>query len=66
VLEARALGGPWRQFQVLATLARGRYHASYRFRLPGPITYQFRAVSPAEADFPYSAGASNVVRVREQ
>jgi len=70
VLEARAEGvgsrSPWRQFQVLATRAHGRYRARYRFRLPGPVTYEFRAVSPAEADFPYGAGTSNVVRVRER
>jgi hypothetical protein len=70
VLEARAGGAGshshWRQFQVLATRAGGRYRSSYRFRLPGPITYQFRAVSPAEADFPYAAGSSNVVRVFER
>jgi hypothetical protein len=65
VLEARAPGGSWRQFQVLSTGAGGHYHASYRFRLPGPVTYEFRAVSPAEADFPYAAGSSNVVRVFE-
>jgi hypothetical protein len=69
VLEARTGGAGshshWRQFQVLATRAHGRYRAGYRFRLPGPITYQFRAVSPAEADFPYAAGSSNVVAVRE-
>ena len=65
VLEARAPGGPWRQFQVLSTGAGGHYHANYRFRLPGPVTYEFRAVSPAEADFPYVAGTSNVVTVRE-
>jgi hypothetical protein len=66
VLEARAPGSPWRQFRVLSTLAHGRYHATYRFRLPGPITYEFRATSPHEADFPYRAGASKVVRVRER
>ncbi len=70
VLEARADGAGshslWRQFQVLTTRVGGRFRASYRFRLPGPITYQFRAVSPAEADFPYAAGASNVVRVLER
>lgn len=66
VLEARTLGGPWRQFQVLSTAAHGRYRASYRFRLGGPITYEFRAVSPGEADFPYATGSSNVVRVHER
>jgi hypothetical protein len=66
VLEARAPGGPWRQFQVLSTAAHGRYRARYRFRLPGPIVYRFRAVSRQEADFPYATGSSNVVTVREQ
>lgn len=66
VLEARTPGGRWRQFRVLPTRPGGRYRSSYRFRLPGPITYQFRAVSPAEADFPYGAGVSNVVRVFEE
>jgi hypothetical protein len=74
VLEARAVeaGGrrgthsPWRQFRVLSSSARGAFHASYRFRLPGPVAYQFRAVSPREADYPYARGASNVVRVYER
>jgi hypothetical protein len=66
VLEARTLSGPWRQFQVLSTASQGRYKARYRFRLAGPITYEFRAVSRQEADFPYATGASNVVRVRER
>jgi hypothetical protein len=66
VLEARPPGAHWRQFRVLSTHAHGRYHATYRFRLPGPITYEFRASSPHEADFPYGAGTSRVVRVRER
>ena len=66
VLEAHAPGGPWRQFRVLSTLAHGRFRSTYRFRLPGPIAYEFRATSPHEADFPYAAGVSKVVRVRER
>jgi hypothetical protein len=66
VLEARTLRGPWRQFQTLSTGAKGSYRASYRFRLAGPIDYQFRAVSPQEADFPYGQGSSNVVLVHER
>jgi hypothetical protein len=66
VLEARAPNGPWRQFQVLSTASHGRFHATYRFRLAGPVTYEFRAVSSREADFPYSTGASHVVLVRER
>jgi hypothetical protein len=66
VLEARAPRGPWRQFEVLSTRAHGAFRASYRFRLAGPIVYQFRATSPREADYPYAAGASNIVSVRER
>jgi hypothetical protein len=66
VLEARAPGGTWRQFQVLATRKHGRFKATYRFRLSGPVTYAFRAVSRKEADFPYATGASNTVRVHER
>jgi hypothetical protein len=66
VLEARTLMGPWRQFQTLSTGLGGSYRASYRFRLAGPIDYQFRAVSRQEADFPYGEGASNVVLVHER
>jgi hypothetical protein len=69
VLEARVGGkahSPWRQFRVLSTGPHGAFRASYRFRLPGPITYQFRAVSPHEADFPYAAGTSNLVSVHER
>jgi hypothetical protein len=66
ILEARTLHGPWRQFQVLSTAAKGRFKASYRFRLAGPIDYQFRAVCPHEADFPYNAGASPSVLVHER
>ncbi len=66
ILEARTVHGPWRQFQVLSTVARGRFKASYRFRLAGPIDYQFRAVCPHEADYPYGAGASPLVLVHER
>jgi len=66
VLEARTLHGPWRQFRVLSTAAHGHFHATYRFRLPGPIDYEFRAVCAREADFPYGSGASPLVRVHER
>jgi hypothetical protein len=65
VLEARSGGGEWIQFDTVSTGARGRYHASYRFRLAGPITYQFRVVSHYESDFPFIYGTSNVVAVHE-
>ncbi len=65
VLEASSAGS-WIEFNVIRSGARGRYHASYRFRFPGPVSYRFRVVSEAEADYPYATGASNVVAVREE
>ncbi len=65
-LQAHAPGAPWRTFQLLSTDGRGRFRSSYRFRLPGPVVYRFRAVSPHEADFPFGKGTSNVVKVRER
>jgi hypothetical protein len=66
VLEARSAGGPWIKFDVIRSDRAGRYRASYRFRFPGPATYQFRVLSEAEADYPYAGGGSNVVVVRER
>jgi hypothetical protein len=66
VLEARSLGSAWLEFQVIRTGPRGRFRATYRFRFPGPADYQFRAVSEPESDYPFAAGASNVVRVHER
>lgn len=66
VLQAFSPGAGWRTFEAISTDRRGRFHATYRFRLPGPVTYSFRALSPAEADFPFAVGSSNVVRVRER
>jgi hypothetical protein len=66
VLQASSPRERWRTFEALTTDRRGRFHATYRLRYPGPASYRFRAVSPAEADFPFAAGASNVVGVRER
>jgi hypothetical protein len=66
VLEARAPGGRWIEFDVIHTGPRGRFHSQYTFRFEGPATYQFRAVSEAEADYPYAEGSSNVVGVVER
>jgi hypothetical protein len=44
VLEARS-SGEWLQFDTISTGAKGRYHATYRFKFPGPIAYQFRVLS---------------------
>ena len=66
VLEARAPGGPWIEFKVVRSDARGRFHAGYRFRFAGPADYQFRVRSEPESDYPFGAGASNVVAVHER
>lgn len=66
VLEARSPGGPWIQFEDVRSGRRGRFHAGYRFKFPGPAHYQFRAVSEPESDYPYGQGASNVVGVFER
>ena len=66
VLEARSPGGPWVEFDVLKTNGKGRFHDSYRFKFPGPVSYRFRAVSESEADYPFATGASNTVGVFER
>jgi hypothetical protein len=66
VLEARSPGSEWIQFNVIHTTAKGRFHATYRFKLPGPVHYRFRVVSNAEADFPFATGQSNTVGVYER
>jgi hypothetical protein len=65
VLEARAVGGPWIEFDVVQSDPRGRFAATYRFKFAGPADYQFRVISEPQSDYPFEAGASNVVRVHE-
>ncbi|MEA2209384.1 MAG: hypothetical protein QOF54_1861 [Solirubrobacteraceae bacterium] len=66
VLEARSPRSAWIEFEVVRSDPRGRYRASYRFKFAGPANYSFRARSEPESDYPYAAGASNVVRVHER
>lgn len=66
VLQAKSKGSGWMTFAVLTTNAHGGFHSAHRFRLPGPVHYEFRAVCPHEADFPFSAGASKAVGVFER
>jgi hypothetical protein len=65
VLEASS-GGEWIEFRTIRTDSRGRYHASYRFKLPGPVTYRFRVLASYEADFPFLNGTSNTIDVNER
>jgi hypothetical protein len=66
VLEARSPGGEWIEFDVIHTVAHGRYRASYRFKFPGPERYQFRVLCKQEADFPFLEASSSVVGVLER
>jgi hypothetical protein len=66
ILEARSPGTRWIEFNVIRSDADGAFHATYRFRLPGPVSYSFRVLCPYEADYPFLAGASNVVGVLER
>jgi hypothetical protein len=66
VLMARASRGGWVRFNVIRTERDGRFHTTYRFQQSGGATYRFRALSLAEAAYPYAAGGSNVVRVRKR
>ncbi|HEY7961508.1 MAG TPA: hypothetical protein VID29_06260 [Solirubrobacteraceae bacterium] len=66
VLEARSPGSGWLQFHVVRTDARGAFHFTYRFRFAGPALYTFRALCTYEADYPFLAGVSNLVGVRER
>jgi hypothetical protein len=66
ILEARSGRGAWIQFHVVRTDRRGRYRSSYRFKFPGPATYQFRVLCEAEAAYPFATGGSRVIRVAER
>jgi len=66
LFEARTIGGPWLEFHNATVNAHGRFRATHRFTFPGPIRYQFRVVCEREADFPFLAGVSNTVQVRER
>jgi hypothetical protein len=63
VLMARTSHGGWVRFNVIRTDRTGGFHTIYRFQQPGTATYRFRALSLAEAAYPYAAGGSNIVRV---
>lgn len=66
VLQARSGRGRWVPFATIRTTGGGAFTTRYRFRQPGAAVYQFRAVSPFEAAYPYTSAASKVVRVRKR
>jgi hypothetical protein len=66
VLMARASRGGWVRFNVVRSGRTGSFRSTYRFQQPGAARYRFRALSLAEAAYPYLAGGSNVVMVRKR
>ena len=66
VMTVRGQTGGWLRFNVVRTDSRGRFSLGYRFKQPGAARYRFRALSLAEAAYPYLAGGSNVASVRKR
>jgi hypothetical protein len=63
-VDMQAWAGRWVTF-ASATVRNGTFASSYKFTQTfSPTTYRFRAVLPADPDFPYAAGKSREVHVR--
>jgi hypothetical protein len=55
----------WITFMALRANRNGSFTSTYRFRLGGRHTYQFRALAPAEGQFRNQTGSSQIVAVHE-
>ena len=66
VLEAREVGGSWVEFGYPKTNAAGKFTGTHRFKYAGPARYEFRVLCTREADFPFTEGKSNIVKVAER
>lgn len=64
-LQFRVAGLPWSEFRTVQTDRRGRFRYGYRFEDDDSrgARFQFRAVVPAQSDWPYEPGASRPVAV---
>ncbi len=64
-LQFRVPGGTWSEFRTVQTDRRGRFRYPYAFTDDDSrgIRFQFRAISPEQADWPYRPGASRPVAV---
>lgn len=63
-LQARNRGGKWITFRTVRTKKNGTFKATYRFRRPGPATFQMRARARRAGDYPYATGASSARTIR--
>ncbi len=64
-LQFRYPGAGWSEFRAVKTTADGRFRYPYRFSDNDSrgIRFQFRALVPAQKDWPYDPGASRPVIV---
>jgi hypothetical protein len=64
-LQFRLPGLPWREFRALRTDRRGRFRYAYRFADDDSrgVRFQFRALAPAQAGWPYEPAGSRPVTV---
>ena len=64
-LQFRYPGADWSEFRTVKTAASGRFRYPYRFSDDDSrgVHFQFRAVVPAQKDWPYDPGASRPVIV---
>jgi hypothetical protein len=65
-LQFRLPGLPWREFRTVTADACGRFRYSYRFADDDSrgARFQFRALAPRQAGWPYLAAGSRSVTVR--
>lgn len=65
-LQFRLPGLPWSEFRTVRTDRGGRFRYAYRFSDDDSrgVRFWFRALAPAQSDWPYEAGASPPVAVR--
>ena len=54
----------WLEFRMARTRASSQRQLHLQF--PGPATPQFRTLSEPESEYPFAAGTSNAVAVRER
>ncbi|MGV1050048.1 MAG: hypothetical protein ACOYD4_16160 [Solirubrobacterales bacterium] len=64
-LQFQVLGSPWSEFRTVQTDAFGRFGYPYSFSDDDSrgVRFQFRAVVPEQAGWPYETGASRPVAV---
>jgi hypothetical protein len=65
-LQFRAAALPWSEFRTVQTNGRGRFRYAYRFSDDDSrgVRFRFRALVPAQSDWPYEPGGSRPVAVR--